>query len=107
MKWLTLELIKANSRIDGNEEDTLLELYGNGAEQQVLNDTARTYEELLEMGGGESVPSPIIEASLLLVDASYNVRSAIDRIPWNVVPYAYERRIKPYMKLTTDKDKDE
>ena len=48
MKWLTLELIKQNSRIRGNNEDTILELYGNSAEDQVLDDIGRTYEELMQ-----------------------------------------------------------
>ena len=36
MRWLSLELIKLNSRIDTDYEDELLTIYGNSAEQQVL-----------------------------------------------------------------------
>ena len=31
MKWLTLEYIKAHSRIDFDIDDDLLEIYGNSA----------------------------------------------------------------------------
>ena len=45
MKWLTLELIKQNSRIRGNNEDTILELYANSAEEQVLSTLKRLAEQ--------------------------------------------------------------
>lgn len=43
MKWLTLEGIKAKCRIepDFNEEDELLEMYGESAEETVLNALGR------------------------------------------------------------------
>lgn len=98
MKWLTLNLIKKNSRIEVDDEDDLITTYGESAEQQVLNDTGRTYDELVEMGGG-SFPADLIHASLLLTDAAYNQRSAVDKMAWYVVPYGYERKIKPYVRL--------
>ena len=99
MKWLTLKLIKLNSRIDGNEEDELLELYGESAEEQVLADTRRTYDELVAMGGGEKVPASITRAALMLADQAYIQRCTIDRIQWSLVPYAYEKCIKIYKRL--------
>lgn len=99
MKWLTLELIKQNSRIDGNAEDGLLTLYGESAETQVLNDTGRTFEELLELGGGEDVPADIKHASLMLADFAYMQRTPVDKMAWYVVPYTYERLVKPYIRL--------
>ena len=98
MKWLNLNLIKKNSRIEVDDEDALLDIYGESAEQQVLNDTGRTYEELVEMCGG-TFPVDLVHASLLLTDAAYNQRSAVDKINWYVVPYGYERKIKPYVRL--------
>lgn len=102
MKWLTLELIKHNSRIDGNDEDDLLQIWGGSAEEQVLEDTGRTFEELKEMGGGENVPKAIMHASLMLADFAYIQRSPVDRMNWSVVPYTYERIIKPYIKLADE-----
>ena len=99
MKWLTRELIKKNSRIEVDDEDDLIDDWGESAEQQVLNDTDRTYEELVEMGGG-TFPTDLVHASLLLADTAYNQRSAVDKMQWYDLPYGYERLVKPYMRLS-------
>lgn len=100
MKWLTLERIKQQCRIeqDFHDEDDLLELYGESVEETVLNDLNRTYEDLIECYG--QVPRNIIHASLLLVDHSYRQRSVADTMAMSSVPYAYEQKIMPYMRLT-------
>ena len=101
MEWLTLNRIKEQCRIepDFHDEDEILLFYGESVEQQVLIDTGRTVAELKAMGDGEHVPTNIVHASLLLVDSAYKQRSAIDTMSWSVVPYAYEHKIKPYIKL--------
>lgn len=100
MKWLTLSLIKAHSRIEYDCEDSLLELYANAAEETVLNIVNRSYEEL--KGEGDTVPAPIIQASLMLVDHSYQQRSPVSSLNMSSVPYTFDTLIKPYMKLTHD-----
>ena len=72
MKWLNLQIIKAQIRMeqDFTEEDALLMLYGESAEQTILDQTRRSYEALMEMGGGDSVPTTIKHAPLMLVDVS-------------------------------------
>ena len=105
MKWLTLELIKQNSRIRGNNEDTILELYANSAEEQVLSDINRTYDELMTWQG--SVPYKLIHASLMLVDFAYRQKSPADTLNWSVVPLTYEHLIKSYMRLADRKVYDE
>ena len=89
MKWLNLQLIKAQLRMeqDFTEEDELLTLYGESAEQTILDQTRRTEEELVEMGGGESVPPTIKQASLMLVDVSYQYRSPVSAQNMSIVPY--------------------
>ena len=77
MKWLTLDWIKAHSRIDFNCEDTLLELYGEAAEEAVLNVCQRTYEDFIDNYG--AIPKPIFEASLMLVELSYTQRSPVSQ----------------------------
>ena len=69
MKWLTLDYIKQHSRIEYDCEDELLTLYGEAAEETILNICSRTYEDL--KGANTTVPSAIIQASLMLVDLSY------------------------------------
>ena len=74
MKWLTLEGIKAQCRIeqDFHEEDDLLVENGEGAEEAILNVCNRTYEELIETYG--KVPVSLVHASKMLVDSLYKDR---------------------------------
>ena len=100
MKWLTIEWIKAHSRIDFDCEDDLLELYGESAEDTVLNVIARDYTDVIETYG--EVPKPLFVASLMLVDVSYTQRSPISQQNMYAVPYAFDMMVKPYMKLASD-----
>jgi len=101
MRWLSLELIKLNSRIDTDYEDELLTIDGNSAEQQVLNDTRRTYEELVNIGGG-TFPADLMQASLFLVDAAYHFRCPVTQVQQYAAVYNYEKLVKPYMRLDGD-----
>ena len=101
MKWLTLDKIKDHLRIerDFTLEDERLTDFGNDAEEMVLNDIGRSYTELIELYG--EVPSPLVTASLLLVDASYQHREPMSTQNLYLVGYGYDKRVKPYMKLTS------
>ena len=105
MKWLTIDYIKEHSRIDSNAENNLLELYGSAAEEMCLNTMDRTYENLVAKFG--SVPDPVKQASLMLVDLSYMQRSPISAVNMSAVPYTFDFLIKPYMKLTDDEEEEE
>ena len=100
MKWLTLERIKQQLRIepDFHEEDELLEEYGESAEEVLLNYLNRTYEDVIELYG--RVPAPLRHASLMLVDMSYQYRSPVSAQRISLMPYTFDILIKPYMKLT-------
>jgi len=99
MKWLTLETIKAQCRIepDFTDEDEWLEDTGESVEDTLLNLLNRSYEDLMETYG--KVPAPIVHASKELVDLSYQHRSGTSTQNVYPVPYTIELRIKPYMKL--------
>ena len=101
MKWLTLEQIKAQLRIepDFTAEDTLLESYGESAETTLLNYLNRPYADIL--GSYGDVPLPLVHASLLLVDTSYQHRSPISVTNISQVPYTFDLLVKPYMRLTS------
>jgi len=101
MKWLTIDYIKSHSRIDYCCEDSLLELYGNSAEQTLLNVLRRSYDDVVEEFGDEEnpIPAPLMHASLMLVELSYQFRSPISKTNLYLVPYTFESLIKPYMKL--------
>jgi uncharacterized phage protein (predicted DNA packaging) len=100
MKWLTLEWIKKHSRIDFDCEDTLLELYGESAEDTVLNVIARSYTDVIEHYG--EVPKPLYVASLMLVEVSYTQRAPITQTNLYTVPYAFDMMVKPYMRLASN-----
>ena len=72
MKFLTLDYIKQQLRIDWSEEDTLLDEYGKAAEDTLLNLLNRSYQDLLESYG--EVPAPLVQAAMLLVGQSYQHR---------------------------------
>ena len=99
MKWLTLTRIKAQCRIeqDFTEEDELLEMYGESAEEAVLNALGRSYTDLFEVYG--RVPMPVVHATLMLVDLSYQNRSPVGPQNMYQVPYTFDLLLKPYMRL--------
>ena len=100
MKWLTLQQIKYQARIepDYTDEDTLLTDIGESAEDKVLEDCNRTYGDLIDQYG--KVPMSLIRASLLLCTIGYEHRSGDAVQNLSIVPYGnYDALIRPYMKL--------
>ena len=106
MKWLTLAKIKQQCRIepDFTEEDILLEMYGESAEEVLLNHLCRSYENLMEVYG--HIPAPLIHASLMLVDVSYQHRSPVSPQNMSIVPYTFDILVKPYMRLATENENE-
>ena len=98
MKWLTIEDIKKQLRIDYSYEDDVLDLYGSSAEDTVLNYLNRSYQELLETYG--EVPAPIRQATLMLVDNSYQHRTPAEPTNMYYVLYGFDNLVKPYMRLS-------
>ena len=99
MKWLTLDWIKKHSRIDFDCEDGLLELYGEAAEDAVLNIINRSYTEVVETYG--DVPKGLYIAALMQVEASYNHRSAVNQQQLYEVP-GFSIHLKPYVRLANN-----
>ena len=99
MKWLTLEGIKAQCRIepDFHDEDDLLVEIGECAEETVLNLCNRTYENLIETYN--KVPVSLVRASKMLVDTGYQYRSPVNTQQMYAVPYTFDLLIKPYRIL--------
>ena len=102
MKYLTFEQIKAQLRLDdeqATEEHDLLELYGEAAEDMVLNTCNRTITDIFEQYG--MVPKALVQAGLMLVAQSYQHREPASPQNLYVVLYAFDLLLKPYIKLTT------
>ena len=99
MKWLTLNEIKDQLRIerDYNDENDKLTMYGDSAEEMVMELCQRSYDDFMAQYG--KIPTPVREASLLLVVASYEVGSPVSMQQMYAVGYGFDFKIKPYMKL--------
>ena len=108
MKWLTIDYIKKHSRIDYDCEDALLELYGNAAEETVMNILGRDYDEIKSTFYTEDgdIPAAIIQASLILVDTSYTQRTAVSPQNLYTVPYGFDTLVKPYLQLTYNENEE-
>ena len=102
MKWLTLNDIKDQLRIerDFTDDDKLLTRYGESAENTILNICRRTYDDFISEYG--EIPSDIVEASLLLVTVSYEHRAPVSQYQMYGVGYAFDMKVKPYMRLASD-----
>ena len=98
MKWLTLERIKQQLRIeqDFHDEDESLMDMGEVAEDSILELLNRSYEDLYEVYG--RVPAPVRHASLLLVDSLYQFRGK-DLAQQTHDNPSFSILLKPYMKL--------
>lgn len=101
MKWLTLPRIKQQLRIEADftEEDDLLEMYGESAEEVLLNYLNRSFDDVMEVYG--RMPSPLTHAALMLVDTSYQYRSPVSAQSMSLVPYTFDILVKPYMRLAS------
>ena len=98
MKWLTLTRIKQQLRIlpEFVDEDELLEMYGESAEEAILNVLNRRFEDIYEMYG--RTPAPVVHASLLLVASAYKDREK-DLLQEAHTNPTFSLLLKPYMKL--------
>ena len=101
MKWLTLERIKQNSRIDGNEEDAILTAYGNAAENGILRLMNRTWEDVCENLSQEDIDGALTIAGLELVEHLYTHRGPDDNVQVYQIPYGIDFWVKPYMRLAS------
>lgn len=102
MKFLNFNMIKAQVRLDdiqAQAEHDILCMYGESAEDTVLNMLGRTMEDMVEEYG--KVPVPVCHAALMLTDVSYQHRSPISPTNMSIVPYTFDIMLKPYMRLAT------
>ena len=105
MKFLTIDKIKQQLRLDCTCEAELLDAYGNSAEQTLAayigfmdDNNLPSVDKMLESYGG-TMPAPLVQAALMLVDTSYQFRSPVSAQNMSVVPYTFDLLVKPYVKL--------
>ena len=107
LKWLTLERIKQQCRIEPEftDEDAILTEYGESAEETLLNYLNRSYEDIMSVYG--RIPAPLRQASLMLVDTSYQYRSPVSTQNMSLVPYTFDLMVKPYMRLAKNDNEND
>ena len=105
MKFLTIDKIKQQLRLDCTCEAELLEAYGNSAEGTLAayigfmdENNLPSVDKMLEAYGG-TMHAPLVQAALMLVDTSYQFRSPVSAQNMSVVPYTFDLLVKPYVKL--------
>ena len=105
MKFLTIDKIKQQLRLDCTCEAELLDAYGNSAEGTLAayigfvdENNLPSVDKMLEAYGG-TMPAPLVQAALMLVDTSYQFRSPVSAQNMSVVPYTFDLLVKPYVKL--------
>ncbi len=100
MATVDIALLKLHVRADDfSDDDNYLSHLLEAAEQYVQTATNRTAEELLEMGGGKSLPTMLQHAVLMIAGHWYNQREAVSGVQMAEVPYTLQALIKPYRKL--------
>lgn len=105
MKFLTIDKIKQQLRLDCTCEAELLEGYGNSAEATLAGclgynneNNIPDVDKMLEAYNG-TMPAPLVHAALMLVDTWYQFRTPDADRNINIVPYTFELLVKPYVKL--------
>ena len=105
MKFLTIDKIKQQLRLDCTCEAELLDAYGNSAEGTLAayigfvdENNLPSVDKMLEAYGG-TMPAPLVQAALMLVDTSYQFLSPVSAQNMSVVPYTFDLLVKPYVKL--------
>ena len=97
MKYLTLDYIKAHSRIDYDCENDLIEKYGSAAERAILNLIGQSYDELVDTYG--EVPDDILVATFELADNMIRHRAPGEQAGLSIVPYNFDLVLKNYIIL--------
>lgn len=103
MRYLTFEQIKAQLRLDDVQADMerdLLEMYGEAAEETVLDVIRRSLIDVILTYGG--IPKRLVQATLLLVGQSYQHREPASPQNMSIVPYSFDLLLKPMMRLAGD-----
>ena len=105
MKFLTIDKIKQQLRLDCTCEAELLDAYGNSAEATLAayigfvdENNVPSVDKMLAAYGG-TMPAPLVQAALMLVDTSYQFRSPVSAQNMSVVPYTFDLLVIPYVKL--------
>lgn len=102
MATVDLALFKKHVRADDfADDDNYMQHLLNAAEVSVVTATNRTEDELKAIGNG-NVPTPIVQAIMMLAAHWYNQRESVSTTQMHQVPDSLSALIKPYRKLVSE-----
>lgn len=103
LQIVTLDELKLQMRVDFEEDDQLILLYGIAAESSVLAACNRNKDELEAenaLRGGEGFPAAVYAAILMFASHLYRNRENVSSFRQFEVPYTLDYLLKPWTKLT-------
>lgn len=107
MAIVSLELFKKHVRADDfTDDDVYLQHLLDAAETSVIMSTHRTEEECLKLGNG-AIPTPLVQAILMLAAHWYNQRESVSTVQMHEVPDSLSALIKPYRKLVNETEEEQ
>lgn len=98
MRFLTIDLIKKHLNLDANfnNDNALLEMYGEAAEDMVENLVDDSLENIIAEQDSGSLPKPLLAAMLLLVGNLYLIRESVSQVNFQEVPNGLKMMIDLY-----------
>lgn len=103
LRVVTLDDLKGQMRIDFEEDDAQILIYGIAAEDAIINMTRRSIDELIQenkrRSGIEDFPKMLYVAILILAAQLYKYREPVSGINQVTVPYTLEFMVKPWIRL--------
>lgn len=104
LEVLTLEELKAQMRVDFEEDDNIITAYGRAAEEAVESYCRRSISELIaenEARGRTGFPYTVKVCMLMLASHLYRRREPVESVSQTAVPYTFEFMLKDWVKLSS------
>lgn len=95
MRIVTLEEVKAHSKVELECESERLVQTAEAAEEAIENMLGRTYDDLIDEKG--CVPVSVKLGILMLTTHLYD-NNIVSPVPMSSVPYTIDPLLRPYMK---------
>ena len=97
MKFITLEMVKKHARIEYDDEDDLIEMYCESAEDTILGILNRSYDSIIEEYG--DIPPVIRHTTAELAADSFTHRTPSSPTALHLEPYHIDFKLRQYMIL--------
>ena len=105
LRIVSLDALKRQMKIDFEEDDDLIVLYGVAAVDALINATRRCYDVLFmenrkcKSYENAGFPPMLYIAILMMAAQLYKNREPVSGLSQAVVPYTFDYMLKPWIKL--------